>query len=158
MKRSFTLLLPLLLVFLNTMACKQDDINAQDSTSTVNNPNEIMNNRLKIRVGSSTFTATLLNNASVAAFKKQLPLKLAMTELNGNEKYAQLPIALPTNAANPGTIQTGDLLLYGSNTLVIFYETFRTSYTYTKLGRIDNPAGLAAALGAGNVTVTFEVE
>jgi len=78
-----------------------------------------------------------------------------MRELNGNEKYFDLPNNLPTNASNPGTIQTGDLMLYGSNTLVLFYKTFSTSYNYTRLARIDSP-GLAAALGSGNATVKFE--
>jgi hypothetical protein len=78
-----------------------------------------------------------------------------MTELNGNEKYFTLSNSLPTNASKPSSIQTGDLMLYGSNTLVLFYKTFSTSYSYTKLGRVDDPAGLAAALGSGNVTVTF---
>jgi hypothetical protein len=114
--------------------------------------------RLLIRVGQRTFTTTLLNNATTTAFKARLPLTLSMRELNGNEKYGELTPSLPTNAANPGTIQAGDLMLYGSSTLVVFYESFRTSYTYTKLGRIDNPAGLATALGTGNVTVTFELE
>ena len=81
-----------------------------------------------------------------------------MQELNGNEKFAQLPNDLPTHPSKPGMIQTGDLMLYGSTTLVLFYQTFPTSYSYTKLGRIDNPAGLVAALGAGNVTVTFDLE
>ena len=81
-----------------------------------------------------------------------------MVELNGNEKYVDLSRNLPTNAANPGTIQNGDLMLYGSATLVLFYKTFSTSYSYTKLGRIDDVTGLAAALGAGNVTVSFELE
>jgi hypothetical protein len=81
-----------------------------------------------------------------------------MRELNGNEKYFDLPNNLPTNASNPGTIQTGDLMLYGSNTLVLFYKTFSTSYNYTRLARIDNPSGLATALGSGNITVKFELE
>lgn len=117
-----------------------------------------MSNQLIIRVGQRTFTATLLDNPTAKAFKNRLPLTLSMKELNGNEKYGELTPSLPTNAANPGTIQPGDLMLYGSSTLVVFYESFRTSYSYTRLGRIDNPAGLATALGAGNVTVSFELE
>ncbi len=83
-------------------------------------------------------------------------MTLNMKDLNGNEKYFDLPNNLPTNASNPGTIQAGDLMLYGSNTFVLFYKSFSTSYNYTRLARIDNPTGLAAALGSGNVTVRFE--
>jgi hypothetical protein len=81
-----------------------------------------------------------------------------MRELNGNEKYFDLPNNLPANASNPGTIQTGDLMLYGSNTVALFYKSFSTPYSYTRLGRIDNISGLTAALGSGNITVTFELE
>ena len=81
-----------------------------------------------------------------------------MVELNGNEKYIDLPGSLPANASNPGTIRNGELMLYGSSTLVLFYKTFSTSYSYTKLGRIDDVTGLVAALGTGNVSVTFELQ
>jgi hypothetical protein len=81
-----------------------------------------------------------------------------MSELNGNEKYFDLPNSLPANASNPGTIQSGDLMLYGSNTLVLFYKTFSTTYNYTRLARIDNPSGLATALGSENIMVKFELE
>ena len=54
-------------------------------------------------------------------------------------------------------IQVGDLMLYGSDCVVLFYETFQTSYSYTRLGSLDNPSELAASLGSGNVSVTFEL-
>ncbi|MBC3787320.1 cyclophilin-like fold protein [Spirosoma utsteinense] len=138
-----------------------DDSIASSPSGEGNNnsvPTDTAGSRLRIKVGSTTFTATLLNKATVTAFKARLPLTVSMTELNGNEKYYNLPKDLPSSASNPGTIQTGDLTLYGSNTLVLFYKTFPTSYSYTRLGRVNNPSGLAAALGAGSVTVTFELE
>ena len=161
MKRSYLFLLPLLLLFIRTGACRTGDTIAQDTPGTEDNDNDTMSNRLvggpiRVKIGSSTFTATLLDNPTATAFKARLPLTRSMRELNGNEKFAELANRLPTNSSNPGTIQAGDLMLYGSGTLVLFYESFRTSYSYTKLGRIDNPAGLAAALGPGDVTVTFE--
>ncbi|GEO08256.1 cyclophilin-like fold protein [Segetibacter aerophilus] len=113
--------------------------------------------KLKIIIGANAFTATLYNNATVTAFKKKLPMAINMKELNGNEKYFDLPANLSANASNPGTIQAGDLMLYGSNTLVLFYKTFSTRYNYTTLARIENPTGLATALGSGNKTVKFEI-
>jgi hypothetical protein len=111
--------------------------------------------QMRIKVGSSNLTATLDDNPTAAAFKAMLPLTVDMQELNGNEKLHRLPNKLPTQAANPGTIKTGDLMLYGANTVVLFYKSFPTSYRYTRLGRVTDPAGLAAAVGSGNVTVTF---
>ena len=79
-----------------------------------------------------------------------------MSDLNGNETYYRFPTNMPSNPANPRMIENGDLMLYTSNTLVLFYKTFATSYTYTRIGKVDNVAGLAAALGSGDVTVGFE--
>ena len=120
--------------------------------------NDPMGNRLYIRVGPVTFTATLENNAAATAFKALLPITVDMSELNGNEKYYYLPGSLPSAASNPRTIRTGDLMLYGSDCLVLFYETFSTFYRYTRLGAVDNPSGLGSALGSGSVTVTFELQ
>lgn len=120
--------------------------------------NKMTKVKIKITINDQTFTATLLDNNSANAFKEMLPLTIKMIELNGNEKYGDLKKSLPTHPSNPKTITNGDLMLYGSETLVLFYETFSTSYSYTKLGQVDNTSGLASALGSGNVTVTFKLE
>ena len=106
-------------------------------------------------VGERRFAITLTNNAAARAFAAQLPLALNMADLNGNEKHAELPKALPVSASRPGTIRQGDLMLYGSSTLVVFYLAFDTSYAYTRLGRVDDPEGLAQALGQQAVRIHF---
>ena len=130
-----------------------DETNTQ-SKSVNNKPS--MNSIIRIKIGSSKFSATLEDNATATAFKALLPMTINMTELNGNEKYFNLSSNLPTNASNPSTIKKGDLMMYRANTVVLFYKTFSTSYSYTKLGHLDNPVGLDAALGSGSVTLTFE--
>ncbi|MCH5186415.1 MAG: hypothetical protein J1F64_09900, partial [Oscillospiraceae bacterium] len=84
------------------------------------------------------------------------PLTLDMSELNGNEKYFYLSDSLPINSEKVGTINAGDIMLYSSDCIVLFYETFNTSYSYTKIGHTDDVPGLKEAVGGGNVMVTFE--
>jgi hypothetical protein len=109
--------------------------------------------RMWMTVGERRFTITLADNAAAHAFAAQLPLTLDMSELNGNEKHADLPKPLPANASRPGTIRNGDLMLYGADTLVVFYLTFQSSYSYTRLGRVDDPSELPQALGPRGVQV-----
>lgn len=152
MKQSFFILLTLMSVlFSSATSCNKD----QDNINIKNN-NPMENGKIKITVNSHTFTATLLNNNTAKAFKKMLPLTINMSELNGNEKYYDFPNSLPTNSSNLETIKNGDLMLYGAKTLVLLYQSFSTSYSYTKLGTIDDVTGLEAALSSGNATVTFE--
>ncbi len=152
MKPAFTLLA--FLICIQLYACNKNN----EMTSILNDNSNTGSVKLKITVGSNTFNATLYNNATATAFKAKLPLTINMKELNANEKYFDLPDNLPANAINPGAIQAGDLMLYGSNTLVLFYKTFTTSYSYTPMARIDDMTGLTAALGSGNVTVTFALK
>lgn len=110
-----------------------------------------------LTVDGQTFSATLLDNESVRQFVEQFPLTLNMSELNGNEKYFYMDNELPTDSFQPGQIHAGDLMLYGNNCLVLFYESFSSGYSYTRLGNVDDPAGLAEALGTVSVEVTFSV-
>ena len=109
-------------------------------------------------VGERRFSITLADNEAARAFAALLPLTLDMPDLNGNEKHVKLPKALPVDAIRPGTIHNGDLMLWGADTLVVFYLTFASPYSYTRLGRIDDPASLPQALGHGEVRINFAKE
>lgn len=116
-------------------------------------PNETED--VQLIVGPEVFTLSLYDNETGRAFRNLLPLTLSMDDVNGNEKFIRLPQNLPTSAAVPAAIRTGDLMLYGSDGLVLFYKTFSTSYSYTRIGTLQNPDGLEAALGRGTVEITF---
>jgi len=131
--------------------------NPDPNTEPEPNPNQNKNLIMNIKIGSDTFTATLEDNATASTFRDMLPMTMGMSELNNNEKFYTLPQNLPVNTYSPGTINNGDIMLYGSSTLVLFYKNFSTSYSYTRIGSISNPSGLQSALGSGSVTVTFEM-
>lgn len=111
--------------------------------------------RMWMKAGEHRFAVTLADNTTARAFATMLPLTLDLAELNGNEKHASLPQALPTSASRPGAIRSGDLMLYGTDTLVVFYSTFNSPYSYTRIGRVDAPTGLAQALGRRGARVVF---
>lgn len=159
MKFSFLTFLTFISVIIcGASSCNKDNDNINTENTTNENSTVMTNNKIKITVNSKIFKALLLDTNSAKVFKEMLPLTINMSELNGNEKYYDLPNSIPTNASNPGTINNGDLMLYGSKTLVLFYKPFSTSYSYTKLGMVEDATGLTSALGSGNVTVTFELE
>lgn len=113
---------------------------------------------INVRIGGEEYSAKLYDNETAREWVKQFPAEYEMSELNGNEKYYYLQDALPTDSVNPGGINAGDIMLYGSSCIVLFYDTFQTSYSYTRLGYIEDPDGLAAALGSGDVTIGFELD
>lgn len=149
-----TSILIMSLISVQLYACKNNN-----AIGSINNSNLTANTdtmKINITIGTHVFNATLQNNTTATAFKAKLPISINLNELNGNEKYFDLTNDLPVNASNPVTIHAGDLMLYGSNTLALFYKTFSTSYSYTRLGSVDSPSGLATALGSGNVKVGFD--
>jgi len=112
-------------------------------------------NTMTISINGKSFNAELDDSPTAEAFRNSLPMTLDMSELNGNEKYYYLDSSLPTNASKPGTINTGDIMLYGNNCVVVFYKTFSTPYSYTRIGRITDTSGLEDAVGSGDVEITF---
>lgn len=114
--------------------------------------------RVWMMANESRFAVSLADTEAARAFAARLPLTLDMSDLNDNEKKFDLSTPLPANPSRPGTIRSGDLMLYGSHTIVLFYMTFDSPYAYTRLGRVDDASGLTQALGKRNVLVTFSLQ
>ena len=119
-----------------------------EDTNTVSDMYEIT-----IQVGENVFPAKLYQTETTKSILQKLPLSITMDELNGNEKYYYFSENFPTESQKVSKIHAGDLKLYGSSCLVLFYESFSTSYRYTSLGYVENPEGLAEALGTDSVRV-----
>lgn len=134
-----------------------DTEDGEDNSNGDETDTDMKTDSITLKIGNSSFLVVLEDNATARAFAALLPLTMTMNELNGNEKYYMLPDNLPTASSRPGRIENGDLMLYGSNCLVLFYDTFPTSYSYTRIGKVVEPNGLAAAVGNGRVTVTMEI-
>ncbi len=146
------------LLTLGIISCAEAAPSANINAAQKGANNPAATTQMQITIGSRHFSATLEDNSTVAKLKAMLPLTLEMSELNGYEKYFYFSTNLPTNASSPGTIKAGDLMLWQSDSLVLFYESFKTSYSYTKIGRTEDAAGLAAAVGTGKVKVTFALK
>lgn len=114
--------------------------------------------KIDIIIDNQEFQVDLYENETVYRLLEKLPLTIQMNELHGNEKYNYLDFNLPTNAESIGYIKAGDLMLFGNNCLVLFYESFSSSYEYTKLGHVNDTNGLMKALGNGNVEVTIKMD
>ena len=110
--------------------------------------------KMSIEINNEKFAVDLEENSTTSALTELLPLTVSMKDLNRNEKCAYLDNSLPVNAYKPQRIEAGDVMLYGDNCLVIFYESFDTEYSYTKIGHVE---GLPE-MGHGEVDVKFSAE
>lgn len=114
--------------------------------------------KMNVQVGSSTFTAALEDNAAVDSFVQMMedaPVVIQMSDYSGFEKVGSIGAGLPGSDSQI-TTQSGDIVLYNGNQIVIFYGS--NSWSYTRLGKIDELSGWEEALGDGDVTVTFSME
>lgn len=126
---------------------------AQTVPETARTDREYEMRNASIRINGREFVFKLYDTPAAREFAARLPLHIVMQDLNGNEKYHYLSRPLPARAQQVGHIRTGDVMLFGDDCLVVFYQSFSTSYAYTPLGRIENPAGLTQAAGKNSVTV-----
>ena len=128
------------------------NLTQEASQQKVNEENPM--NEIFVNLNGQKLKINLEDNSTTSALIKLLPLSLSMNDLNDNEKYVYLDESLPTNTFSPKHIESGDVMLYGDNCLVIFYKSFNTNYDYTKIGHIDNLPNL----GDGEVSISISTE
>ena len=110
---------------------------------------------IEITVNGKAFSVTLNDNEAAREFAGMLPLTLEMSDYSGFEKVGSLGTSLPTDNSQT-TTQSGDIVLYNGNQIVIFYGS--NSWSYTRLGKVDNLSRWKDALGSGDVTVIFSLK
>ena len=122
---------------------------SKNNDENINSLDKKDKSTMNIIINNTSYKLNIEENETTNVLTNLLPLDLKLTELNGNEKYVYLDEKLPTNTYKPKKISKGDVMLYGDNCLVIFYKSFETSYSYTKIGHIDD----LPDLGTGSISV-----
>lgn len=110
-----------------------------------------------LTVEGVTFPATFADNQGAEALADLLtdgPLTLSLEDYGGFEKVDSLGQSLPTSNTHI-TTQSGDIVLYQGNQIVLFYGS--NAWSYTRLGQVTDLTGWQEALGHGDVTVTFSL-
>ncbi len=111
-----------------------------------------------VSIGKHRFTIDLADTVSAEELSQLLPLTLVMQDHLRNEKHADLPRRLSTGNSRPGRIEAGDVMLWQGKTLVVFYESFDSAYSYTRLGKIRDVRHLKAAVGRESVRMDFTAD
>lgn len=110
-----------------------------------------------LTVEGVTFPATFADNQGAEALADLLtdgPLTLSLEDYGGFEKVGSLGQSLPTSNTHMST-QSGDIVLYQGNQIVLFYGS--NAWSYTRLGQVTDLTGWQEALGHGDVTVTLSL-
>ena len=138
-------------------ANKNGDNAANNVSHELVTPTHFAIETLVMHVGDKDFSVFIANNDAAQEFAKTAPFTIDMVELNGNEKYYKGPDKFESKLEEiqPGRIKAGDLMLYGDDTVVLFYDSLDTTESYTRLGWVQNAYELADALGNGDVSVEF---
>ncbi len=161
MNKKLTISIPILIVviisivvmtiMMNNKEPDKDPNLSPETNQSIDNEETAMS-KIHISIDNKKLEIDLEDNSTVTALVKMLPLELSMSDLNSNEKYTYLDESLPTNTYSPKHVEAGDVMLFGDNCLVVFYESFDTSFNYSKIGHISN----LPALGDGDVHVNLD--
>ena len=146
----------------DTSTSESSDISMSEDSNTGTSENSDTQEdetemKMNVQIGDYTFTATLEQNQAVNELidmMKEGPVTIEMSDYSGFEKVGPLGKGLTTDNHQTTTTE-GDIVLYSGNQIVIFYGS--NSWSYTRIGKIDDLTDWKKALGSGDITAVFTV-
>lgn len=136
----------------------RDFSNNDSSSFSISMEEDFMNKTISLLIGSEPIDVSWEDNTSVSALKKRAEdgLTIKMRKYGGFEQVGSLGTSLPSNDVNMKT-EPGDICLYSSNQIVVFYGS--NTWDYTKLGHINlSIEELQSLLGEEAVTLVLELK
>ena len=111
--------------------------------------------KMNVQIGDYSFSAILENNAAVEellGMMKEGPVTIQMDDYAGFEKVGPLGRSLTTSNSQT-TTSAGDIVLYNGSNIVMFYGS--NSWSYTRIGKIEDLSDWEKALGSEKLTAVF---
>lgn len=105
--------------------------------------------KMQLSVNGHLFTATMADNKAARNFydmAKESPISIRLQDYSGFEKVGPLDVELPRSDRQTST-QTSNIMLYAGDQIVVFYGSH--SWSYTRLGKVDDLDGWEEGLGRG---------
>ena len=117
-------------------------------------------NTMNLKVNNNTMKVKLADNAATKALVERLKegaITYNAHDYGGFEKVGALGFSLPSNDTYI-TTEPGDIMLYTSNQLCIFFDS--NSWEYTPIGKIEGMTKqqLKDAFGTGEVSITLSLD
>ena len=123
--------------------------------TTTKMEDEKMNKELKLKIDSVEVSVSWEDNDSVKSLMNLAEdgLEINMSKYGGFEQVGSIGATLPSNDSRI-TTNPGDIMLYSSNQIVVFYGS--NTWAYTKLGHINLTKNeLVELLGNKDVKLTI---
>ena len=130
----------------------------EDTTPTTTEEDDTMNKTLELKIDNTVVDVFWADNDSAKALKELAidGLTIDLEMYSNNEQFGSLGATLPSNDTNQ-TATAGDIMLYQSDKIVLFYGS--NNWSYTKLGHINlSKAELTDLLGDEDVTITLTLK
>lgn len=89
---------------------------------------------MKLIIDNKEIEVSWLNNASVKALNEIKPIEINMNKYSNFEQVGSIGRSIISNDTNI-TTNPGDIVLYNSSNIVVFYGS--NNWDYTKLGHIN---------------------